>query len=310
MDGHSVIKRYLYPKERFQKAKEALPPLVQIINKSYGEYSLQLRENYFNIYYQGNSLAKVILNKNGTYSAEIHKEFLQLDSPYKILNKLEQYSKKNTRKNSDYICFSRIKSEDFHRFFQKDHLKRLSARIQAVNNGEEITFEQILITDNPPSENFIIIDRQVADHKSRAQIDLLALKRDSAHKPFHFLIIEEKMGRNPELKDKVGEQLNCFINHVRKYIGDYADCYERNYQQKKELGLFDPFDTRLPDKIEIDRNENTVEGLIVVGGYSQRAEKVLRENLYPKIKKNWPNIKVQQMRNEIKLDNRSYCEEP
>ena len=33
-------------------------------------------KNCFNIYYQGNSLAKVILSKDGTYSAEIHKEFL------------------------------------------------------------------------------------------------------------------------------------------------------------------------------------------------------------------------------------------
>ena len=65
----------------------------------------------------------------------------------------------------------------------------------------------------------------------------------------------------------------------------------------------------MPNEIEIDEDENTVEGLIVVGGYSQLAKEYL-DKLCPRIKKDWPHIKVHQMRNEIKMDNRSYCEEP
>ena len=53
-------------------------------------------------------------------------------------------------------------------------------------------------------------------------------------------------------------------------MDDYLDCYKKNYQQKKQLGFFD---INLPSEIEID--ENTVVGLIVVGGYSQLAEKAL-----------------------------------
>ncbi len=87
-------------------------------------------------------------------------------------------------------------------------------------------------------------------------------------------------------------------------MGDYVDCYKKNYQQKKQLGLFD---TNLPSEIEID--ENIVDGVIVVGGYSQLAEKALL-SLCLKIRENRWNIKVQQIRNEIKLDNRSYCDEP
>jgi len=303
------IKRYLDP-ERFKNAKKDLPPLVGFINRSLGEYSLQLRENYFNIYYQGNSLAKVILNKNGTYSAEIHKRFLYsckpdmiLKKPDKILEKLERYSKKNSGKNSDYICFSRIKPEDFHRFFCRDHLKRISARIRERGYGEEITFEQVLITDNPPSEKFIIIDRQVADHKNKVQMDLLALERASVDKPFHFVVMEVKLGRNPELHEKVGEQLNGYVKHIKKHIKDYATCYKENYRQKKELGLLG---SSLPNDIEID--ENTVEGLIVVGGYSGLAKQALG-NLCQKIKEKRWDIKVQRMRNKIKIDNKSYCDE-
>lgn len=293
-----VIERYL-DTGRFERAKKDLPPLVGLINRSGGEYSLQLRENYFNLYYQGNSLAKIIPNKNGTYSAEIHNKFLR-DG---ILKRLEQYSKITTRKSSDYICF-RIEPGKFYQFFQSKNLKNLSARIRAVGNGEEITFEQVLITDNPPSKKFIIIDRQVADHVNKAQIDLLALRRDSENRTFHFLIIELKLGRNAELYGKVGGQLSGYIDHIKKHIGDYVDCYKKNYQQKRQLGLFD---NNLPSEIEID--ENTVDGLIVVGGYSQLAEKAL-PSLCLKIKENRWNIKVQQIRNEIKLDKRSYCDEP
>jgi len=293
-----VIERYL-DTGRFERAKKDLLKLVGLINRYGGEYSLQLRKNCFNIYYQGNSLAKVILSKDGTYSAEIHKEFLRDD----ILKRLEQYSKITTRKSSNYVRF-RIEPGKFYQFFQSKNLKSLSARIRAVGNGEEITFEQVLITDNPPSKTFIIIDRQVADHANKAQMDLLTLRRDSENKPFHFLIIELKLGRNSELREKVGRQLSSYVDRIKKHMGDYVDCYKKNYQQKRQLGLFD---TNLPSEIEID--ENTVDGLIVVGGYSQLAEKALL-SLCLKIKENRWNIKVQQIRNEIKLDNRSYCDEP
>ena len=124
-----VIERYLDTK-RFEGVKRDLPPLVGLINRSGGEYSLQLRENYFNIYYQGNSLARVKPNKNGTYSAEIHRKFLRDD----ILERLERYSEITTRKSSNYVCF-RIEPREFYQFFQSKNLKSLSARIRAVGNG-------------------------------------------------------------------------------------------------------------------------------------------------------------------------------
>jgi len=301
-----IIERYLDTK-RFERAKRDLPPLVGLINRSGGEYSLQLRENYFNIYYQGNSLAKVIPNKNGTYTAEIHEQFLQLDKPDKILRKLKQYSSinensQNAKGKSKYVIF-KIHPGKLYHFFQSNHLKALSSNIRERGYGEEITFEQVLITDNPPSEKFIIIDRQVADHKNKAQMDLLALERASVDKPFHFIVIEVKLGKNPELHEKVGEQLNGYVKHIKKHMKDYIACYKENYRQKKRLGLFG---FSPPNDIEID--ENTVEGLIVVGGYSGLAKKALT-NLCHNIKENRWDIKAQQMRNEIKIDNEAYCGE-
>ena len=305
-----VIERYLKVRsqnpEMWKQTKEDLKPLVGLINRSGGEYSLQLRENYLNIYYRGNSLAKVIPDRKGTYTARIHKEFLQLDEPDKILRRLKQYSSinetsQNAKGKRKYVIF-RIHPGRLYHFFQSNHLKALSSNIRIVHSGEEITFEQVLITDNPPSEQLIIIDRQVADHKNKAQMDLLALERASVDKLFHFVVIEVKLGKNPELHEKVGEQLNGYVKHIKKHMKDYIACYKENYRQKKRLGLFG---FSPPNDIEID--ENTVEGLIVVGGYSGLANKALT-NLCHNIKKNRWDIKVQQMRNEIKIDNRSQCD--
>ena len=285
-----VIKRYLNA-ERFEKAKKDITPLAGLVNRSYGEYSLQLREDNFNIYYQGNSMAKVTLHSNNTYSAAIHKKFLEGN----IGEKLSIYSKKTNRKD-EYEYF-RINPGEFNQFFQSNHLSRIAANIRKVDNGEEITFEQVLITDNPPTKNFIIIDRQVAAHGYKAQMDLLAVVRDSEDKPFHFLIIELKLGKNPELCGKVAEQLNEYIDHLKTNVNDYINCYKENYRQKKQLGLFDP---SLP--LEIDIDNRNVSGLIVVGGYSQLAQKAF-PSLNKMIKEKQWAIKVQQLRNEIKRDN-------
>lgn len=287
-----VIERYLkLSADKWEKTKKDLQWLVKLINDSKGEYSLQLRENYFNIYYQGNSLAKVTPNRNGTYTAEIHKKFLTNS----IRENLKKYTdvKKTTGKKSDYVRFT-VQPQKLRQFFQRSNINSLSSKIREVHSGEEIILEQVLITDNPPTEKFIIIDRQVADHKNKAQMDLLALKRASVNEPFRFLVIEVKLGRNPELSEKVGEQLNEYIEHIRKYIKDYTTCYKTNYRQKKELGLFNPFAQRLPSDIEIDEDKKTVEGLVYACGYSQLAEQALK-NLRQKSKEKQWNIKVQKM---------------
>ena len=289
MVKRSVIKRYL-DIDKMERAKRDFPLLVRIINNSGGECNLQLREDYFNIYYQGNSLAQVKPNKNGTYTASIHEKFAQDET----LKKLERYSVNKPSQcdgnHSKYVRFN-IYSKNLHQFFQRNNMDSLSSRIRKVHNGEEITFEQVLITDNPPSERFIIIDRQVADNDNRAQIDLLALKRDSVDEPFHFLVIEVKLGRNLELREKVGGQLSGYVNHIRKHIKDYCDCYKENYRQKKELGLFD---SSLPDTIDINAREETVNGMVVVCGYSQLADQAI-SNLRQKIAENKWDIKVEQM---------------
>ena len=160
--------------------------------------------------------------------------------------------------------------------------------------------EQVIVTDNPPTRDFFIIDRQVADHKNWARIDLLGLKR-SVSGGYHFVIFEIKLGRNPELQEKAGRQVNEYVQHIRKYLDDYAFCYQKNYEQKKQLGLFNGAAEGMPDRITIDKNINSVEGIVVAGGYSQLAEKNIAI-LNIAIEKNGWDITVKQMRRMLLID--------
>ena len=52
------IKRY-FSKDNLKRIKKDFKFLISLIDKSYGEFDFAIRNNYFNIYYKGNSLAKV-----------------------------------------------------------------------------------------------------------------------------------------------------------------------------------------------------------------------------------------------------------
>jgi hypothetical protein len=267
-----VIQRYLN-EDHLPNIITHMKPVIKLLNSSYGEFSLQLRQDYFNIYYQGNSAAKVRFNAGGTYSARVHSKFTE-----DIIESLNMYSDiKHSPASSDsggYYTF-RIQPQNLHGFFQRKHLDRISGNIRKVHNGEEITMEQVIVTDNPPTKDFIIIDRQVADHEDFARIDLLALKRDSDGK-YHFIAIELKLGRNPELREQAGAQANSYVEHIRHHIDDYADCYQTNYCQKKKLGLFVGGSAdSLPETIYINRDVDCVRGIVISSGYSVLA----RENM-------------------------------
>ena len=67
-----VIERYFHSDETLARIAHDFRNLIRIVDRSYGELSIQLRKNYFNIYYRGNSLARVAPIRNASYQIEIH----------------------------------------------------------------------------------------------------------------------------------------------------------------------------------------------------------------------------------------------
>lgn len=268
----SQIVRYLNPRA-FDNLRGDFNFLVEKVNKSGGELDLQLRENYFNLYYQGNSLAKVSLSRK-PYKVEINKSFC---APKVVLkDPRKRFSSDRFKRSGDYHII-KLQPKELPIFFQEKILKDFERKIRMVNYGEEIAFEQSIITDNIDRSDLIFIDRQVTGGEIPGRIDLLSLKKSKGDKYF-FLIIEVKLGNNMELKGDVIDQLEGYIKAISSNIGSFRDCYKRNYRQKRTLGLLPQ--PGLPDNIEIT---DKVDGRIVVGSYFAIGKKLL-ENL----KKNYP----------------------
>jgi len=270
----SPIKRYL-SEEFLESFLVDFKNLIKIVVNSYGELDLAIRDNSLNLYYKGNSLAQISPRKNHRYEISIHRKFFVGT----IADNEEFYDER--KESGYYIRLIVSQNKPARRLLQKSHVNQFCSRVNAVNYGEEIVFEQALITDNMDRKDWIIIDRQISDSVLRGKrLDLLALKQVKRN-IYQFIVLEVKLGKNPELKEKVADQLYGYVQHIQKHIRDYQNCYQLNYAQKKELGLLDavPFET-------ITINDQ-VEGVVVVSGYSKMAEKSILE-----LKEKHPDIVV------------------
>lgn len=276
-----IIQRYFSRLDVLENITNDFKSLIQIVNRYPDEYVIQLRKNYFNVYHKGMSLAK-ITPRAGTYAVSISNKFLHDDLRYKM-SKACGGRTRNRSANTEFV----VEPNEIRRFFRVDHLNGLKSNITGNGVTPELQFEQVLMSDNPASDTFIIIDRQIAATGWKGRLDLLALVRNSATGPFHFLVIEVKMGNNEELERKVGDQLQSYIEHIDTHINDYVACYEKNYLQRNCMGLITD---AMPASIEI---ENSVKGMVITGGYSRLAEKATT-----KLQEQF-DIRVQIMKNVI-----------
>lgn len=228
--------------------------LVERIRRERGELDLRLRDNYFNLYYKGNSMAKVrVLPGAGGYEVSIHRKFTDEADTASSMAELKGYS------------VQKVAAADLPHSLSKQNLNRIASRIKKVNWGEEVAFEQMLITDNPPRPEFMIIDRQITGGAlGRQRLDLLALQKvGTSGDEYGLVILEVKLGNNAELEGDVLEhQLRGYIRTLTDDQANFARCYEETYRQMQIMGLLGE---AMPSEIQI---VGPVRGTIVVGGYS------------------------------------------
>lgn len=250
-----------------ERVKSDFDFLIERVEKENGELDLRLRNNYFNLYYKGNSLAKVNV-KDCPYLIEINKAFINVtkdDSKEAIAEKkkevIDEYRFGSPKTKGDYLVYS-VDTKNLHAFLSKSVINKLYSRIKDCNFSEELVFEQLLIADNRNRRDFIIIDRQIQGGAlGQKRIDLLALRHTGIGNKFNFEIIEVKMGNNPELSGDVADQIQGYVQGMESHFDEFKACYEKTYSQMKTLGLLKAVDF---DQIDIER---PVHGVIVVGGY-------------------------------------------
>jgi hypothetical protein len=271
------VKRYL-DDEHFKRFKKDFQFFFKLIRDSQGELDLRLRDNYFNIYHRGNSMAKIKFNKTG-YQIAIHQKFVE-----GVFDQDQRFSKALSTLNrlEDYNLYS-ISPELLHPFLQRKNLNKLASNVKKVNYGEEIVFEQAIITDNMNREEYLIIDRQVTDKElKRRRMDLLGLRQISGS-TYAFEVIELKLGNSSELKADVGMQLESYVSHIKANITEWKENYEKVYQQLKQAGLFDQ-----PSAVEINITPE-VSGRVIVVGYSG----IARKNI-DTLKQSYPDLNTEQ----------------
>jgi hypothetical protein len=249
--------------DRFQSMVADTAFLVDRIRRERGELDLRLRDNYFNLYYKGNSMAKVaVLPPGRGYEISVHRKFTGAADEGLDPNSLPDYVKTVATPTELRSALS------------KTVLDQIARRIKRINWGEEVTFEQMLITDNPPTPEFMIIDRQITGGAlGRSRLDLLALRRvGKGDAEYQLVILEVKLGNNRELEgDVLTQQLRGYIGKLTDDFAGFSRCYEKTYRQMRVMGLMRK---EMPSEIRI---VGPVEGVIVVGGYSGMTNDALRK---------------------------------
>lgn len=264
----SDIRRF-FSESKFNAVKNDLRFLVNAVNNSYGELDFQIRPgDKINIYYKGNSLAELSFS-GGLYRVKVHSKFNLKKAVSNDPSKRFSDYEFREDKSGQYVT-ARVEPKLIYAFLQKKVLETLMSSIKKVNNGEEIGFEQSLITDNLNRQEYIIIDRQVGGGGIDGMLDLLALRQVAPQK-YNLEAIEVKLGNNKELSKKVFTQLDDYVKAIEDNVEGFKHCYQQNYAQKKALGLFP---SHWADSIEIQDN---VTGKIAVGSYLQIGEKYIKD---------------------------------
>lgn len=236
--------------------------LFERVEAECGELDLRLRDNYFNLYYKGNSLAKVHVDRK-PYGVEVHQDFAE-----------GHPTVSSWPMHGDYHA-GKVEAGKLHSFFSKVNIDRMARMIKVRAYQEEIRVEQMLITDSLGQNDFFFIDRQITGGAlGRSRLDLLALRQVTpGQNRYRFVIVEVKLGNNPELRSDVGGQIQGYVNlwNTEPAFADFKQCFEKTYKQMHQLNIL-----TTPDFSEIII-EPPVTGCIVVAGYSGLGAKKSRE---------------------------------
>jgi hypothetical protein len=204
------------------------------------------------------------------------------DKRFSTPERAEKIADERSKEPERYLGY-RLDRNALQPFFQQKYVNRLAGNIAKANYGEEIVFEQMLITDNLNRDDLLIVDRQVTGGTLRnKRLDLLALEQVDGNK-YRFLALELKLGCNKELSDKVGPQIQYYVDSLTSGFEAWKGCYEECYRQLRATGVF-----CRPSYAEIEIVLPVV-GRVIVMGYSQAGQAAIRE-----LRQGHPKVQVQQ----------------
>ncbi|MFN8256033.1 MAG: hypothetical protein U0W24_10120 [Bacteroidales bacterium] len=203
------------------------------------DLDFQIRENYVNIYYKGNSILK--LWENSTF--EIHQKFVKNTS----------LPEKGTFLINDFLSA----------------LPKIKENVNEVKSKRptlEIEYEQLFIrSNNTVNSELFITDRQFADKEDGADIrfDLTGITWSQPRKrgqtvPLTF--VEVKYGLNNDIKN-LSNQLQRYYDKVKSKVNDIVKETQSLLDLKADLGLFG---YKGPSALQSLTVSNTIEHAIFI----------------------------------------------
>lgn len=183
------------------------------------DLTLEIRDNYINLYYKGNSLLKLSESKTLRYRAEIHQKYLAgIPKPAE---------------------FTPETVGDFLRAIP--HLKQ-----NIVKDGKrsaEIEYEQMIIRANNleprNTAEYLIVDRQYTTGEGRFDMTGIFWDRKGRkkHQTVPLCLMEIKYALNDDIQ-KVDEQLERYYESIKPNAASIAEEMQTLFRQKLELGLY------------------------------------------------------------------------
>lgn len=249
-----------------------LRPILSTVKKD-KDLDLQIRNNYINIYYKGNSILKLteLDEETNQYKADIHAKFL--DGIGDIENQVV---------NDTWV---------------KRYLEYLPKfKDNILSNGKksmEIEYEQLIIRANNLEERvnseYFIIDRQyVGEKESSDRFDLTGIywsgKNRKRGQKVPLVCMEVKYSLNKDIQE-IDEQLNRYYVHLEKRIKTIADESTIVLKQKLELGIIVPDKERREtlSTLSISDSINEVQFVVILVDYNPNS--ILFERAIEKLKK-------------------------
>jgi hypothetical protein len=192
------------------------------------DLDLEIRDNYLNIYFKGNSLLRLAEKSPGDYQVTIHRKFLRGCSvPERLTDEA------SVTQFLDAVPF----------------LKKNI--IQDGQSSLEVEYEQMIIRANNyerrSASEYFIIDRQyVAGQSGRFDLTGFYWNRNRRRKyqTVPLCLMEIKFALNADIQN-VDQQLQRYYEAVKQDAQSLAAEAESMLRQKLELGLFDQPKNRL-----------------------------------------------------------------
>ena len=182
-----------------------LAELTREVKKD-SDLDLEIRENYINLYYKGNSLLRLKRSTAGRYRVELHKKFLT-GLP-------------------DMAVPPEIVDESMTKEFVK-YIPAIKRNIQQYGaHSIETEYEQLFIRANNyekrVNSEYFVLDRQYVVGKQRFDLMGFCWRQPRAqYQTVKMCLVEVKYGLNPDIAG-LNEQLERYYNVVKGRESDLA----------------------------------------------------------------------------------------